>query len=91
MNTYAHKLAPDKPPQEGRPPDGVGWPASNQIHRQKPKQIQITYQGTTIMKKERAKYKQQDDRLLKRLSQGERRRQERLRKQIAKDLTFLVV
>ncbi|MCA9327166.1 hypothetical protein KDA14_01425 [Candidatus Saccharibacteria bacterium] len=56
---------------------------------QKAKTQQQTYiKASDIMKKER---KKQDDRVLKRLPQNERRKQQRLRRQILSDPLFAVV
>lgn len=69
------------------------WPAARDLVQQKTKinsekTMTTLTTNPTIMKKAR---KKQDDRLLKRLSYGDRRKQLRLRQQIMNDPLFLVV
>lgn len=91
MKTYSH-TSPPKSASTTRagPPGGLRilvrdyW---EEAQKSKNKSTNI-YQGEQDMKKER---KKQDDRVLKRLPQNERRKQQRLLRQILSDPLFVVV
>lgn len=91
MKTYSN-LSPPKAPSTTRAGPSGGLQIVVREHRdeaQYAKTNQPTYiKASNIVKKER---KKQDDRVLKRLPQNERRKQQRLRRQILSDPLFAVV
>jgi len=89
MKTYSHSSPPKSVcttragPNGGEPSVQERWV---QVYEIKIKQ-QTHITASNKMKKER---KKQDDRMLKRLPQNERRKQQRLRRQIQSDPLFAV-